>query len=161
MDLRTQPKSLALRACLALLIALPAVAGWCRAQSQDPVAVTLPEAVQIALARHPDVEKTRAAASQMKGRLREVRAQALPEVNFHSSPTTHVATGLRPGGRSGVSGAHGASRHRRINYFDIADPHPRAGGLHLSRQCQRQGRWLAYGPSQGPSEDGRTTSALK
>jgi outer membrane protein TolC len=119
MDLRTQPKSLALRACLALLIALPAVAGWCRAQSQDPVAVTLPEAVQIALARHPDVEKTRAAASQMKGRLREVRAQALPEVNFHSSLTTHVATGLRPGGRSGVSGAHGASRHRRINYSTL------------------------------------------
>jgi hypothetical protein len=85
MDLRTQPKSRALRACLALLMALPAVAGWGRAQSQDPVAVTLPEAVQIALARHPDVEKTRAAASQMKGRIREVRAQALPEVNFHSS----------------------------------------------------------------------------
>ena len=55
------------------------------AQLQDPVAVTLPEAVQTALARHPDVEKIRAAASQMKGRIREVRAQALPEVNFHSS----------------------------------------------------------------------------
>lgn len=49
------------------------------------MAVTLPEAVQIALARHPDVEKIRAAASQMKGRIREVRAQALPELNFYSS----------------------------------------------------------------------------
>ena len=70
-------ESLALRACLALLIALPAVAGWCRTRSQDPVAVTLREAVQVALARYSDVEKTRAAASQMKGCIREVRAQAL------------------------------------------------------------------------------------
>jgi outer membrane protein len=50
--------------------------------AQDSAALTLQEAVQIALAQHPDVEKARAAADLLKGRIREVRAQAFPEVNF-------------------------------------------------------------------------------
>ena len=52
------------------------------AQTQNSAALTLQEAVQIALAQHPDVEKARAAADLLKGRIREVRAQAFPEVNF-------------------------------------------------------------------------------
>ena len=42
--------------------------------------VTLPEAVRIAIERHPDVGKARAAADALKGKIREVRAQALPDV---------------------------------------------------------------------------------
>jgi len=42
--------------------------------------VTLPEAVRIALERHPDVAKARVAADALKGKIREVRAQALPDV---------------------------------------------------------------------------------
>jgi len=53
--------------------------------AQDSAALTLKEAVQIALQRHPDVEKARAAADVLKGRIREVRAQAFPEVNFTSN----------------------------------------------------------------------------
>ncbi|HEU0007917.1 MAG TPA: TolC family protein [Terriglobia bacterium] len=52
------------------------------AHTQNSAALTLQEAVQIALAQHPDVEKARAAADLLKGRIREVRAQAFPEVNF-------------------------------------------------------------------------------
>jgi outer membrane protein TolC len=52
------------------------------AHAQNSAALTLQEAVQIALAQHPDVEKARAAADLIKGRIREVRAQAFPEVNF-------------------------------------------------------------------------------
>jgi outer membrane protein len=85
MDSRTPPRCLLRRAGLTVVVVLRMMAVCGTAQSQDPVAVTLAEAVQTALARHPDVEKSRAAASQMKGRIREVRAQALPEVNFHSS----------------------------------------------------------------------------
>jgi outer membrane protein TolC len=50
--------------------------------AQDSAALTLQEAVHIALAQHPDVVKARAAADMLKGRIREVRAQAFPEVNF-------------------------------------------------------------------------------
>src|SRR5689334_17299604 len=53
--------------------------------AQDSATLTLKETVQIALQRHPDVEKARAAADVLKGRIREVRAQAFPEVNFTSN----------------------------------------------------------------------------
>jgi outer membrane protein TolC len=42
--------------------------------------VTLPEAVRIALEHHPDVAKARTAADALKGKIREVRAQALPDI---------------------------------------------------------------------------------
>lgn len=45
--------------------------------------VTLPEAVRIALERHPDVAKARTAADALKGKIREVRAQALPDVSIN------------------------------------------------------------------------------
>lgn len=54
MDRRTQPRSLALKAWLTVLVVLATLATCGPAQPQDPVAVTLPEAVQTALARHPD-----------------------------------------------------------------------------------------------------------
>lgn len=44
--------------------------------------ITLPEAVRIAMERHPDVGKAQAAADAFKGKIREVRAQALPDVQF-------------------------------------------------------------------------------
>lgn len=54
---------------------------------QEQPAVTLPEAVRIAVERHPDVGKARANAEVLKGKTREVRAQALPEINITSNPT--------------------------------------------------------------------------
>lgn len=49
--------------------------------AQEP-ALTLEEAVRLALSRHPDVGKAKASADALQGKIREVRAQALPEVNF-------------------------------------------------------------------------------
>jgi len=51
--------------------------------AQEP-ALTLEEAVRLALDRHPEVGKARAAADTLKGKIREVRAQALPEVTLAS-----------------------------------------------------------------------------
>ncbi|HVX67419.1 MAG TPA: TolC family protein [Bryobacteraceae bacterium] len=48
-------------------------------------AVTLAEAVRIAVEKHPDVDKARAGAEILKGKIREVRAQALPDVSINGS----------------------------------------------------------------------------
>lgn len=63
----------------ALLIAVVAAPG-----QEETAALTLPEAVKLALARHPDVGKARAAVDALKGRIREVRSQALPDVSVNS-----------------------------------------------------------------------------
>ena len=62
-----------------LLYALPAALA-----AQEQAAVTLEEAVRMAIERHPDVGKARAGADALKGKIREVRAQALPEVQIIS-----------------------------------------------------------------------------
>ncbi|MCC7175134.1 MAG: TolC family protein [Bryobacterales bacterium] len=49
--------------------------------------LTIDEAVRIALERHPDVAKAMASAEVLKGRIREVRAQALPDVRIVSGGT--------------------------------------------------------------------------
>lgn len=66
---------------------------------EEKAALTLPEAVQMAVKRYPDVEKARAAAEQLKGKIREVRAQAMPEINF-----TSYATRLRDPSLMNASG---------------------------------------------------------
>ena len=58
-----------------------------RAAASEVEAVTLAEAVELALKRHPDVEKARVAADILKARIREVRAQALPDIAVNSSFT--------------------------------------------------------------------------
>lgn len=52
---------------------------------EAPEAVTLEQAVRIALERHPDVGKARAGAEALKGKIREVRSQALPEVSINAN----------------------------------------------------------------------------
>lgn len=47
--------------------------------------VTLAEAVKIAIERHPDVAKARASADVLKGKIREVRAQALPDISVNGT----------------------------------------------------------------------------
>jgi outer membrane protein len=47
--------------------------------------VTLAEAVRIAIERHPDVAKAKASADVLKGKIREVRAQALPDISINGS----------------------------------------------------------------------------
>ncbi|HWQ57056.1 MAG TPA: TolC family protein [Bryobacteraceae bacterium] len=59
----------------------------CAPAENEAEAVTLGEAVELALKRHPDVEKARVAADILKGKIREVRAQALPDVSVNSGFT--------------------------------------------------------------------------
>ncbi len=56
-----------------------------RSFAQDSAAITLDEAVRIAIERHQDVGKARASADGLKGKVREVRSQALPNVQIVSS----------------------------------------------------------------------------
>jgi len=55
--------------------------------AQEPTAITLEEAVRLALAHHQDIGKARAASDALKGKIREVRAQALPEITLVSNAT--------------------------------------------------------------------------
>lgn len=64
---------------LLLFFVLPGVLA---AQEQP---LSLEEAVKTAIERHQDVGKARAAAEGLKGKIREVRAQALPDVSIVSN----------------------------------------------------------------------------
>jgi len=64
----------------ALISLIALAAGSLRAQ-EAPV-LTLEEAVRLAIARHQDVGKARAAADALKGKIREVRSQALPSIQI-------------------------------------------------------------------------------
>lgn len=66
-----------------LTVASLVFCGGLRAAEQETL--RLEEAVKIALERHPDIGKARAGADALKGKIREVRAQALPEINFGSN----------------------------------------------------------------------------
>ncbi|MCL5742374.1 MAG: TolC family protein, partial [Acidobacteria bacterium] len=55
------------------------------AAEETPPALTLADAVRMALKHHPDVETARASADILKGKIREVRSQALPNVSFNYS----------------------------------------------------------------------------
>jgi outer membrane protein len=55
--------------------------------AQEEPALTLEEAARLAMDRHPDVGKARAQADALKGKIREVRADALPEVKIVSDGT--------------------------------------------------------------------------
>ncbi len=65
------------------VLALSVMSGSAVAQSWEPV--TLEEAVRTAMDRHEDVGKARAAAEALNARIREVRSQALPEVQIVSN----------------------------------------------------------------------------
>jgi len=66
------------------LIAILPAAAQTSGEKED---LTLDEAVRLALSRHPDIGKARAAADALKGKIREVRAQALPEAIVTASGT--------------------------------------------------------------------------
>lgn len=53
--------------------------------SAEEDVLTLDDAVRLAIGRHQDVAKARAAADALKGKIREVRAQALPDIKFESN----------------------------------------------------------------------------
>ena len=59
--------------------------GCLRAEEQETL--TLPEAVRLAVGRHPDVQKAHASADILKGKIREVRAQALPDIAIEGNFT--------------------------------------------------------------------------
>jgi outer membrane protein len=50
--------------------------------ADDAAPLTLAEAVRISLERHPDIAKAQAAADALKGKIREVRSAALPDVSI-------------------------------------------------------------------------------
>src|ERR1019366_6173827 len=51
----------------------------------DDAVLTLKEAVTTALQHYPDVAKARASADILKGKIREVRSQALPQVTINAN----------------------------------------------------------------------------
>jgi outer membrane protein len=52
------------------------------ASGDDATPLTLAEAVRISLERHPDIGKARATADALKGKIREVRSAAFPDVSI-------------------------------------------------------------------------------
>ncbi|HUI78641.1 MAG TPA: TolC family protein [Bryobacteraceae bacterium] len=62
-----------------VLLALSLLA-WPGAAEEPPL--VLRDAVQLAVAHHQDVAKAKASAEALKGKIREVRSQALPDVKF-------------------------------------------------------------------------------
>jgi outer membrane protein len=68
-----------------LFLIIPWLAVAAEAPDVAEPAVTLVEAVRVAVATHPDVGKARAGADILKGKIREVRAQALPDVSINGS----------------------------------------------------------------------------
>jgi outer membrane protein len=66
------------------VIVLCALATGAAAQVSQEGPLTLEEAVRLTVERHPDVGKAQAAADALKGKIREVRSQALPEVTVNS-----------------------------------------------------------------------------
>jgi outer membrane protein len=66
-----------------LLLLTPFFFGALCPAQQSPV--TLEEAVRLALARHEDIGKARAASDALKGKIREVKAQAYPDVQIVSN----------------------------------------------------------------------------
>ena len=75
---------------LALAVCVPAAAQ----QAAEKETVTVEEAVRLAIDRHPDVGKARAASDVLKGKIREVRAQALPDVSIVADGTRTRDPGL-------------------------------------------------------------------
>jgi outer membrane protein len=77
-----------MRVFLAVVYAASVLCGFpsCLGAAAD-ASLTLDEAVRLAVARHQDVAKARASADALKGKIREVRAQALPEVKLESNFT--------------------------------------------------------------------------
>src|SRR5579884_532685 len=69
--------------CLTVLLAVLMMAP--RLGADEPTALTLGEAVRLAISRHQDVAKARTAAEALKGKTREVRAQALPDIKLESN----------------------------------------------------------------------------
>jgi outer membrane protein len=64
----------------ALIVIIYASAAGLHAQENAPV--TLADAVRMAIQRHPDVGKAQAAVDGLKGKIRQVRADALPDVKI-------------------------------------------------------------------------------
>lgn len=74
-----------LRAIGWLVLAFAAAPNLRAADPPEQESLTLAEAVKLALGRHPDVQKAQASADILKGKIREVRAQALPDVAIEAS----------------------------------------------------------------------------
>ncbi len=66
---------------LALLAALPATAQ----PAPEKETISIEEAVRLSFERYPDIARARLAADALKGKIREVRAQALPDVNISAN----------------------------------------------------------------------------
>ncbi len=70
---------------LIVLIAIVLTAGAHAAETDPPAVLTLQDAVRIAVERNRDVQKAREQVEALKGRIREVRAQAFPSVKLEGN----------------------------------------------------------------------------
>jgi outer membrane protein len=75
---------------LVLAVCVPVAAQ----QAAEKETVTLEEAVRLAIDRHPDVGKARAASDVLKGKIKEVRSQALPDVRITADGARNRDPGL-------------------------------------------------------------------
>ncbi len=66
-----------------ILYLVPFLLGVLCSAQESPL--TLDEAVRLALARHEDIGKAKAAADGLKGKIREVKAQAFPDIQIVSN----------------------------------------------------------------------------
>lgn len=77
-----------MRVFLAVVLAAAVLCGCpSRVLAAEDASLTLDEAVRLAVARHQDVGKARASAEALKGKIREVRAQAMPDIKLESNVT--------------------------------------------------------------------------
>jgi outer membrane protein TolC len=68
-----------------LLLGISTAAGVWAEEPSDKAGLTLQEALDLALARNPQVLMARARTDGLKGRIKEVRAQALPSITVNGS----------------------------------------------------------------------------
>jgi len=74
------------RFTLLIILFVIVASGWLRAgDAEEKRVLTLAEAVALAIERHPQVLSAQAREEALKGRIREVRSDALPDVTLNAS----------------------------------------------------------------------------
>src|SRR5690349_11599159 len=109
-----------MRVCLTVSLGVVLIAP--QRTAGEETRLTVGEAVKLAINRHQDVAKARAAAEALKGKTREVRAQALPDIKLESNamrwrdPSLLSASGLD----NFPEDLRAALIPRAVNLFDYA-----------------------------------------
>jgi HAE1 family hydrophobic/amphiphilic exporter-1 len=78
-----------------LILPLALTAASAQADSEEPLSLSLTQAVDLALERNPDVLRAREQVHEFNLQVREVRAEALPQLDLSMSAQTFRDPGLR------------------------------------------------------------------